>query len=184
MKRLLGVSAVLGLVFLVSGVRDAGAQPPPAAGAERGPGGGEAARMIDAYVLSNLQESLSLTDDQYAKLVPLVKRLQTERREAMRSRMRAVREMRQLLQSGSATEAQVQERLLALKELENEDPRRGQKTMESIDAMLSPIQQAKFRVFEAEVGQKLRELMGQMREDRRAQGPRRTRPATPPPAHE
>jgi Spy/CpxP family protein refolding chaperone len=140
--------------------------------------------MIDAYVISNLQESLSLTDDQFAKLVPLVKRLQTERREAMRNRMRAVREMRQLLQSGSATEAQVQEKLSSLKDLENEDPRRGQKTMESIDAMLSPIQQAKFRVFEAEVGQKLRELMGQMREDRRALGPRRTRPGTPPPAHE
>jgi Spy/CpxP family protein refolding chaperone len=183
-KRILAVSGVLGLLVLLSGARDASAQAPPDPGAERGPGGGEAVRMIDAYVISNLQESLGLTDDQFAKLVPLVKRLQTERREAMRTRMRAVREMRQLLQSGSATESQVQEKLSVLKELENDDSRRGRQTMESIDAMLSPLQQAKFRVFEAEVGQKLRELMGQMREDRRALGPRRTRPGTPPPAHE
>jgi Spy/CpxP family protein refolding chaperone len=178
------MSTALGLGILLSVARNASAQPPPEPGGDRGPGGGEAVKMIDAYVISNLQESLGLTDDQFAKLVPLVKRLQTERREAMRNRMRTLRDMRQLLQSGSATEAQVQEKLAALKDLESEDPRRGRQTMESIDAMLSPIQQAKFRVFEAEVGQKLRELMGQMREDRRAQGPRRARPGTPPPSHE
>jgi Spy/CpxP family protein refolding chaperone len=136
--------------------------------------------MIDAYVISNLQESLGLTDDQFAKLVPLVKRLQTERREAMRTRMKTLHEMRRLLESGSATEAQVVERLATLKGLETEEPRRGQQTMEAIDAQLSLLQQAKFRVFEAEVGLKVRELMGQMRGERRPPGARRERKDAPP----
>ena len=47
----------------------------------------EAGRMVDAYVLSNLQESLGLSDDQFVRLLPLVKRLQAERREAIERRI-------------------------------------------------------------------------------------------------
>ena len=36
--------------------------------------------MVDAYIVSNLQESLGLTDEQFVRLLPLVKRLQSERR--------------------------------------------------------------------------------------------------------
>ena len=32
--------------------------------------------MVDAYVVSNLQESLGLSDEQFAKAIPLVKKLQ------------------------------------------------------------------------------------------------------------
>ena len=41
----------------------------------------EAFRMIDAYFLSNLQESLGLTDEQFVRLLPNVKRLQNDRRQ-------------------------------------------------------------------------------------------------------
>ena len=41
----------------------------------------EAFRMVDAYVVSHLQESLGLSDEQFAKAVPLVTKLQRERRE-------------------------------------------------------------------------------------------------------
>ncbi|HSD28761.1 MAG TPA: hypothetical protein VLL75_15770, partial [Vicinamibacteria bacterium] len=50
----------------------------------------EAFKLVDAYVVSNLQESLGLTDDQFAKAIPLVKRLQTERREYLLERTRKV----------------------------------------------------------------------------------------------
>jgi Spy/CpxP family protein refolding chaperone len=137
----------------------------------------EAARMVDAYVLSNLQESLSLSDDQFVRLLPLVKRLQAERREAMDRRARAVREMRRLLKSGSATEPEVLAQLKEWKAIEADDPLRGRKGMEAIDALLTPLQQAKFRVFEADVSQKLRELTGQMRRQNR--GESRPEPGKP-----
>lgn len=154
-------------VLLMLGAGAVHAQAPsPAEGGRRRPGE-EAARMVDAYVISNLQESLGITDEQFAKLVPLVKKLQTERREAMRARMRTVRELRSLLESGSATEAQVVERLTLLKSLETEEPQKVRQTVEAIDDELSPLQQAKFRVLEADVGLKVRELMTQMRDERR-----------------
>ena len=65
----------------------------------------ETFRLMDAYLISNIQESLGLTDDQFTKVLPLVKKLQTERRELARRRMEALRSLRKALKSGAATES-------------------------------------------------------------------------------
>jgi Spy/CpxP family protein refolding chaperone len=127
------------------------------------PGREEAFKMVDAYVVSNLQESLGLTDDQFVKLLPLVKRLQTDRRDYFLRRGHVLHEMRRLLSSGSATEAQVLDLLKELKTQDADGPERTRKDLEAIDAALSPIQQAKYRVLELEVEQRMRELMGRVR---------------------
>jgi len=46
----------------------------------------EAWKLVDAYILSNLQESLGLSDEQFVKLLPLVKTLQASRRGFMQRR--------------------------------------------------------------------------------------------------
>lgn len=136
----------------------------------------EALRMVDAYVVSNLQESLGLTDEQYARVLPLVTKLQGERRQYFVARGRALREMRRLLRSGGATEAQVLERLERLKALDADGPAGVRKSVEAVDALLTPLQQAKYRVLEAEVEQRLRELMGRAREGRSGARSRRSPP--------
>jgi len=135
---------------------------------EEEPAGGrpareEAFRMVDAYVVSNLQESLGLTDEQFAKAIPLVKRLQSERRQYLLERTRTVREMRRLLQRGGATETQVLDLLKQVKALDAEGPLRTRRNLDALDAMLSPLQQAKYRVLELEVEQRMRELMNRVR---------------------
>jgi hypothetical protein len=92
-----------------------------------------------------------------------VKKLQGERREYLLERTRTVREMRRLLRQGGATEAQVLDLLKRLKALDAEGPPRTAKNLETLDAMLTPLQQAKYRVLEAEVEQRMRELMGRAR---------------------
>jgi len=153
---------------------------------ERGEGGGrfrdEAVRMVDAYVVSNLQESLGLSDDQFTRLLPLVMKLHNNRREAVRRRLQSLRELRRLLAAGGATEAQVEERLRELKKLEAEEPALMRRDLEAVDAALSPLQQAKFRVLEAEVEQKIRSLRERMRMERRPGGQgRRPAPSDAPP---
>jgi hypothetical protein len=137
----------------------------------------EAFKMIDAYIVSNLQESLDLTDDQFVKLLPLVKRLQSDRRDVLQRRQRALMALRRLLASGGATEARVTEMLRQIKTAEAEEPAVLKKDRDAIDGVLSPVQQAKFRVLEVEVEHKIRELMGQIRSQRRNQG--QSRPPTP-----
>lgn len=149
-------------VVLAVGAAGALAQEEAPPGADR-PARDEAFKLVDAYVVSNLQESLGLTDEQYAKAIPLVKRLQSERREYYLERTRSLREMRRLLQRGGATEGQVLDLLKQLKALDVDGPARTRKSLEALDAMLSPVQQAKYRVLELEVEQRMRELMNRAR---------------------
>ncbi len=136
----------------------------------------EAFRMVDAYVLSNMQESLGLSDQQFAQAIPLVKKLQRERREYLVERGRLVREMRRLLQQGGAVEPQVLDLLKQAKALDAEGPERARRSLEALDALLTPLQQAKYRVLESEVEQRMRELLSRARAARPGQ---RQRPAPP-----
>jgi Spy/CpxP family protein refolding chaperone len=119
--------------------------------------------MIDAYMISNLQESLGLSDEQFVKVLPLMKRLQQDRRERMQEHHQLLREMRGQLQSGKATEPHVLELLAKLKALEVEERENGRRNREAIDAVLSPLQQAKLRVLEVEMDQRIRELLSEAR---------------------
>jgi hypothetical protein len=124
----------------------------------------EAFRVVDAYVVSNLQESLGLTDAEFVRVLPLVKTLQTNRREYLLARGRLLHQLRRQLSSGSADEAAVRQTLGELKRTEAAGPERTRADLAELDAALSPLQQAKYRVLELEVEQRLRELMGRARE--------------------
>src|SRR5207244_9000710 len=78
--------ALAGLLWVT--VAAASAQEPAPPPEDRRPRE-EAFRMIDAYFVSNLQESLGLTDEQFVRLLPMVKRLQTDRRQYAQRRQRA-----------------------------------------------------------------------------------------------
>ena len=158
-----------GLV-LIAGLVAAQEAPGPGGQGPGGPRRGprdEAFRMIDAYIVSNLQESLELTDDQFVKLLPLVKHLQNDRRALVQRRQQSLMELRRLLASGGATEPRVSELLRQVKAVEAEEPATLRRDRDAIDAALTPLQQAKFRVLEVEVDRKIRELMNQIRSERR-----------------
>jgi Spy/CpxP family protein refolding chaperone len=129
----------------------------------------EAFRMVDAYIVANIQESLGLDEDTYAKIIPVVTKLQKARRDFWEERGRMQRSMRHLLQSGTASQAQVRELLQSMKKLEVEGPERVREQMDALDALLTPLQQAKYRVFESDVEHRLRELLRQARRVRRSQ---------------
>ena len=154
---------VLTLVLAVgAGGARALAQEDAPAGPDR-PARDEAFKMVDAYLVSNLQESLGLDDAQFAKAIPLVKRLQGERRTYFVERTRTVREMRRLLRQGGANETEVLDLLKQLKALDVDGPAQTRKNVEALDALLTPVQQAKYRVLEVEVEQRMRELMNRVR---------------------
>ena len=129
----------------------------------------ETFRLMDAYLISNLQESLGLTDEQFSKALPLVKKLQSDRRDYAKRRMQALRLLRKTLLSGSATEAGVVDLLKDLKNASAEERAGTLRNLEVLDAVLTPIQQAKYRVFEAEVDLRLRHLLARSQDKERAQ---------------
>lgn len=161
-RRILGVGLAWAVVATGAFAQER-TQPPPE-------GRGEAFRMVDAYVIANIQESLDLDDQQFAKVVLPVKALQAERRRFVQERGRTLRDMRRLLRSGTATEAEIEQALAAFKALEVDGPRRVLEKREALDALLTPVQQAKLRVFEVEVEQRIRELSRRGRRERAPQG--------------
>lgn len=155
------------VLALVAGVGVSGTAAQEAGGSNKGQERrDEAFRMVDAYVIANLQESLGLDENAYVRAIPVVNNLQKTRREYFEERSGTLRKMRRLLRSGTATEAQVRETLDAFKALEVQGPERIRKQMDELDALLTPLQQAKYRVFEVEVERRLRELMRRGRRDR------------------
>jgi hypothetical protein len=139
----------------------------------------EVFKMVDAYVVSNLQESLGLSEAEFVKLLPIVRRLQTERREAAHKRIQAVQELRRALRAGNSTESQVASLLRDVKTAEAEEAATTKRNRDAVDAALTPLQQAKFRVMETEVEHKLRELMAEMRQKRRPGGAMPRKPRNP-----
>lgn len=133
----------------------------------------EALRVVDAYVMSNLQPSLGLTDAEYVKVLPLVQKLQASRREYLIGRMRLIRQLRRQLRSGASGETEVQKTLEELKRVETAGFDKTRADAADLDRILSPLQQAKFRVLELEVEQRLRELMSRARQRGEADRPPR-----------
>jgi Spy/CpxP family protein refolding chaperone len=126
----------------------------------------ETFRLMDAYLISNLQESVGLTDEQFARALPLVKKLQADRRDLARRRMVALRVLRKTLVSGNATEASVAELLKEVKNASADERAGTVRNADALDAVLTPLQQAKFRVFEAEVDVRLRHLLARSQDEK------------------
>ncbi len=127
----------------------------------------ETFRLMDAYLISNLQESLGLSDEQFVKALPLVKRLQSDRRDSARKRMQSLRLLRRALNSGSATETGVADLLKEAKSASAFEHAATARNLEALDAVLTPLQQAKYRVFEAEVDIRMRRLVARSQERNR-----------------
>ena len=122
--------------------------------------------MIEAYLVSNVQTSLGLTDTEFNKVLPLVRQVQTARRQHAEQRSDRLRALRELLASGKATEPAVQEALKGVREAEFEGPDRVRSAMQSLDAALTPLQQAKYRVLESDVESRIRRLLARgLRDD-------------------
>jgi len=149
---------VLSLLALAPSARAQGAG--RAGGANR-PARDELFKMIDAYIISNLQESLGLSDEQFVKILPLVKKLRADRRDHVERRRETMAEMRRLLESGTATDAGITALMKTLRDQEAEEPVTLRRDMDAVDALLTPVQQAKLRLLEARVEQRLRELVRQ-----------------------
>ena len=66
------------------------------------PGRDEAFRMVVAYLLSNLQERLGLTDEEYLRVLPLVQQRQNHRREMFEGREEALGRLRMLVRRGES----------------------------------------------------------------------------------
>ncbi len=164
MMRVVGTALVMTTVLTTpSGVS---AQPRRAGAAIEQPGvsPAEIQRLFDAYAVMQAQEQLQLTDTQYAQFVSKMKALQDVRRRHQQERGRVLQDLRRLVQQADAADdAQIKERI---KELDDVDARAAdelRRAYAALDAVLTPRQQARFRLFEEQMERRKIELLTRAR---------------------
>ena len=79
--------------------------------------------------------------------------------------MSAREEMSRLFESGGATESRIAEMMTDLKTMETQGPARLRRDVDALDSLLTPVQQAKLRILEAQVERRIRGLMARIRSE-------------------
>jgi len=128
------------------------------------PSGEEVDGMIDAYILSKLQDALLLSDEQFGRMVVAQKKMQDARRAYRRERNELLRQMRQTLRREDAGETELSPLLLRLDEMHQRFLEEERARYHEVDAILDIRQRARYRIFEGEVQKRLQQLIRQSRE--------------------
>ena len=119
--------------------------------------------MMDAYILSKLQDALGLNDEQYGRIVVAQKKLQDLRRDYRRTRMEVLRQMRQALGRDAVGEEQLRPLLDELARVRSEFTSEEQARYQAIDEVLDIRQRVRYRILETEIQRRLGQLMRQVR---------------------
>jgi hypothetical protein len=154
---------VLGVLLIVPSY--AWPQPPverPAGRAGRAPlapTNSELATILDAYAIVQAQNALKLDDEQYGRFVSRLKRLQDARRRNTQIRGRLIQELRKMTADASTDEGAIRERLRALRDAEQQAAEALRREYDSLDEVLDPRQQVRFRVFEEQLERRKLDLL-------------------------
>jgi hypothetical protein len=161
-KKSMKTGRVLLLTSLVAALAQAGAGRPQ----ERDAGvrAEELEGMMEAYVLSKLQDSLRLGDEQFGRMVVAQKKLQDARRSYRSERGEILRQMRRALEREQAGEDELAPLLVRLDELQQGFLEQEKARYREIDAILDVRQRARYRILEAEIGRRLQQLIRDARE--------------------
>lgn len=127
--------------------------------------------MLDAYIISKLQEALRLGDEQYARVIVAQKKLNEQRRDYHRERRELLQQLRQSLAGDKPSEAELSRLLERLEALRSEFEARQKAAYAALDALLTVEQRARHRLLEVEVEGRMQEMMREIRRQRRGAGP-------------
>jgi hypothetical protein len=166
----LAVTVLLALAVPARGQAPAG--PPVPDGAELRPA--EVQQLFDAYLVMQAQQTLDLDDTQYPPFLTRLRELQETRRRNLLARTQALQDLARLAApraagAGKPDEAAISERLSALQEIESRNAAELRKAYRAVDELLTPLQQARFRLFEEQVERRKLELLLRARQTMRQQ---------------
>lgn len=147
------------------------------AGAQRGairPNGAgatpaEIQQMFDAYALIQAQDQLAIDDEHYPQFLTRFKALQEIRQRSLAERTRRLAELRRLLAADGVDGDQLRERLQQLDALDRRTATAVQDAYAKVDEVLTPVQQARFRIFEEQMERRKLDLLTLARQANRRQ---------------
>jgi Spy/CpxP family protein refolding chaperone len=179
-KKMFGLACAV--VMVLGGVSTATAQdamqggpprpsaqsPPPQGGGEGLPANpAEVGRLFDAYALVQAQEQLGLDEDAFARFMPKFKVLIDARRRQLQERLRMMNALARLTRAATPDEAALREHLRRLDEHDVSSSADVRKASEAVTSLLTPLQAARFRLFEEQMERRKLDLLMRARQNRR-----------------
>jgi Spy/CpxP family protein refolding chaperone len=170
-RELFGMLKAIGVVLMLAmpaAVAGQGRPGPPGPAGDGTVSPAEIQRMLDGYMLIQAQETLQLTDEQFPRFLARVRTLQDVRRRAQGERQRVLQELRRMTlgRGGPVDDDRIRERLKALDDLDVRSAAEIKQHQAAVDQVLTPIQQARFRIFEEMTEQRKVELLMRARQGR------------------
>jgi uncharacterized coiled-coil DUF342 family protein len=123
----------------------------------------EVRKMFDSYALMQAQEQLKISDEQFPKFLMQYKALLELRRKTTQERNQMIQELRKEANAEKVNEAQLKDRLKALHDFEERSHVDLRKAYDEIDKLLDVRQEARFRVFEQQMDQRMAQLVARAR---------------------
>ena len=155
------------------------AQPGPGAGKRQAPRAledpaevplatpNEVGRLFDAYTIVQAQEQMGLSEEQFGRFLPRFKALVEARRREMQGRMRLLNQLNRLSRATPPDENALRDQLKALIDHETASAAEVRSAREALIALLTPLQHARFRLFEEQVELRKLDLMTRARQGMR-----------------
>ena len=125
--------------------------------------GREVQELLDAYVISKMQDALQLDDEQFGKMVVAQKNRQQHRRDYQRNKSTILRELQPLVRGSESPEDEVAARLERLEALETEFEATSKEDYRKIDEILTVHQRARYRLLEVMLERRMQELLQEVR---------------------
>lgn len=162
MTRLAGMTAMGGLAMVLLG-SPAQARPP------RQPRGLEPVQedlqeTIEIYMIARMTRVLELTDDQQHAVIPVVERLNASRRDFNQKRRMSLMKLRPMLEEDPVDERAI---VRLMEDLDDGEARMRQDeaaAKETLRASLTPVQQAKFMLFQERFRQEMKDRLRRVNE--------------------
>ena len=130
---------------------------------------------IEIYMMAKMKRYLELDEEQSRTVIPIVEGLNSARREFRRERRGMLRQLQPHIEDSTRDPDDVVDLLESLYALERNHREDETAAIDSIRASLSPVQQARFMLFQERFRREIEQrLRGMMRE--RRGGPPRQRP--------
>jgi Spy/CpxP family protein refolding chaperone len=116
-----------------------------------------------------MTQALDLTEEQTARIFPVVNRIEKEKRRLNRELVRNLRELRAILQEQDYTQEQLVDRIAAIKKLRMAVKSKEAEFEGFMEEVLSVEQQAKFLIFFQDFFRRLQQHLDEARKMRQKQ---------------
>lgn len=118
--------------------------------------------MVEGFYVSQLPVQVELSDEQFTKVLPLLRQTLRERREITARRTRAMAQLRLMVQRGDSEE-EMKRLIREIDKADAEIQASQEKFLSGVDPLLTTSQQARLRFFQLMIEQRIRRMIDRAR---------------------